>query len=91
MAAVLYSASAENDLLEAWLYLADDSVLAADRMLDQIEAEAKRLLDQPMMGSKERGHKERGQAQISNPSCSSPVPASPSTFRGRPRGRGSRR
>jgi plasmid stabilization system protein ParE len=54
MAAVLYSASAENDLLEAWLYLADDSVLAADRMLDQIEAEAKRLLDQPMMGRERR-------------------------------------
>lgn len=54
MAKVLYSASAENDLLEAWLYLAEDSVLAADRMLDQIEAEAIRLLDQPMMG-RERG------------------------------------
>lgn len=50
MAKVLYSASAENDLLEAWLYLAEESVLAADRMLDQIEAEAIRLLDQPMMG-----------------------------------------
>jgi plasmid stabilization system protein ParE len=50
MAKVLYSVSAENDLLEAWLYLAEESVLAADRMLDQIEAEAIRLLDQPMMG-----------------------------------------
>jgi plasmid stabilization system protein ParE len=50
MAKVFYSASAENDLLEAWLYVAEDSVTAADRMLDQIEAEAIRLLDQPLMG-----------------------------------------
>ena len=47
MASVVYSASAERDLLEAWLYVAEDSVIAADRMLDQIEAEALRLLDQP--------------------------------------------
>jgi len=50
MAKVFYSASAESDLLEAWLYVAEDSVSAADRMLDQIEAEAIRLLDQPLMG-----------------------------------------
>ncbi len=50
MGKVSYSASAENDLLEAWLYVAEDSVTAADRMLDQIEAEAIRLLDQPLMG-----------------------------------------
>ncbi len=50
MAKVFYSASAENDLLDAWLYVAEDSVTAADRMLDQIEAEAIRLLDQPLMG-----------------------------------------
>lgn len=50
MGSVFYSASAENDLLEAWLYVAEDSVTAADRMLDQIEAEAISLLDQPLMG-----------------------------------------
>lgn len=50
MGNVFYSASAENDLLEAWLYVAEDSVIAADRMLDQIEAEVIRLLDQPLMG-----------------------------------------
>ena len=50
MAKVRYSASAESDLLEAWLYLAEDSVTAADRMLDQIETEASRLLNQPSMG-----------------------------------------
>lgn len=50
MAKVFYSASAESDLLEAWLYVAESSVIAADRMLDLIEAEAVRLLDQPLMG-----------------------------------------
>lgn len=50
MGKVFYTASAENDLLEAWLYLAEDSVAAADRMLDQIEGEAIRLLAQPLMG-----------------------------------------
>ena len=54
MAKLLYAASAENDLLEAWLYVAEDSVAAADRMLDQIEAEASRLLDQPLMGRDRR-------------------------------------
>lgn len=54
MAIVFYSASAENDLLEAWLYVAEKSVTAADRMLDQIAAEASRLLDQPLMGRERR-------------------------------------
>jgi plasmid stabilization system protein ParE len=54
MAKVFYSASAENDLLEAWLYVAEDSVTAADRMLDQIEAEAIRLLDHPEIGRERR-------------------------------------
>ncbi len=39
MAQVFYFASAENDLLEAWLYVAESSIPSADRMLDQIEAE----------------------------------------------------
>ena len=38
MAKLLYAASAENDLLEAWLYV----------------AEASRLLDQPLMGRDRR-------------------------------------
>ncbi len=49
MAKLLYSASAESDLLEAWLYVAEDNVAAADRMLDQIDAQATLLLDQPLM------------------------------------------
>lgn len=47
---VRHSASAENDLLEAWLYIAEDSIEAADRLLEQIEADARTLLMQPKMG-----------------------------------------
>lgn len=47
---VRHSASAETDLLEAWLYVAEDSIEAADRLLDQIDAEAHTLLMQPKMG-----------------------------------------
>jgi plasmid stabilization system protein ParE len=45
-----YSASAEDDLLEAWLYVAEDSIAAADRMLERIDAEIPTLLGQPLMG-----------------------------------------
>ena len=50
MSKVRRSASAENDLLEAWLYIAEDCVDSADRLLDQIETEMDRLLMQPEMG-----------------------------------------
>lgn len=50
MSKVRRSASAENDLLETWLYVAEDSVDSADRLLDQIETEIGRLLMQPEMG-----------------------------------------
>lgn len=50
MSKVRRSSSAENDLLEAWLYIAEDSVDSADRLLDQIETEMGRLLIQPQMG-----------------------------------------
>lgn len=50
MGSLRFSASAENDLLEAWLYVAEDSLDAADRLVDQIEAEARMLILQPKMG-----------------------------------------
>ena len=50
MGSLKFSASAENDLLEAWLYVAEDSLDAADRLVDQIEAEARMLILQPKMG-----------------------------------------
>jgi plasmid stabilization system protein ParE len=47
---VRHSVSAEADLLETWLYVAEDSIEAADRIVDQIDAESRTLLMQPKMG-----------------------------------------
>ena len=50
MAALHYTDSAENDLLEAWLFIAEDSPQAADRVADAIDREARLLLTHPGMG-----------------------------------------
>ena len=50
MGRVLFSKSAQTDLLEAWLYIAEENPAAADRVLDVIEREAKALSNQPLMG-----------------------------------------
>lgn len=50
MNTVLYARSAQTDLLEAWVYIADEDLNAADRVLDTIEAEAAILATQPLMG-----------------------------------------
>jgi toxin ParE1/3/4 len=38
---------AQADLLEIWLYVAQDSARAADRLLDRIEAQCRLLTDNP--------------------------------------------
>ncbi|MDO8960400.1 MAG: type II toxin-antitoxin system RelE/ParE family toxin [Rhodocyclaceae bacterium] len=50
MGRVLHARSAQTDLLETWLYIAEENPAAADRMLDTIEREAKTLSTQPLMG-----------------------------------------
>lgn len=40
MASLRFTRSAENDLLEAWLYVAEENPVAADRLIDRIEAES---------------------------------------------------
>ena len=50
MALVTLTKSAQADLLEAWLYIAQENQQAADRVLDDIESEANTLSRQPMMG-----------------------------------------
>jgi len=42
--------SAQTDLLEAWLYIAEENPQAADRLLDTIDREANTLALQPHMG-----------------------------------------
>ena len=50
MPRLLFTQSAQLDLLEAWLFIAEDNPEAADRVLSTIEKEAKTLLVQPLMG-----------------------------------------
>jgi toxin ParE1/3/4 len=41
---------AETDILEIWDYIADDSLAAADRWVDQLGEQFRVLATQPMMG-----------------------------------------
>lgn len=50
MGAVNFAQSAQTDLLEAWLFIAEEDLNAADRVLDVIEQEARILATQPFMG-----------------------------------------
>jgi plasmid stabilization system protein ParE len=50
MATLRYADSAENDLLDAWLYVAADNPEAADRIVEAIDREARLLLAHPGMG-----------------------------------------
>lgn len=50
MPQVLTTAKAEEDLLEIWSYIADDSVDAADRLLEQVGAVCQRLAGNPGAG-----------------------------------------
>ena len=50
MPRLLFTQSAQSDLLEVWLFIAEDNPEAADRVLSTIEKEAKTLLVQPLMG-----------------------------------------
>jgi plasmid stabilization system protein ParE len=47
---LVFTARAQADLLDAWLYIAEDNLAAADRVLEVIEQESKLLLMQPLMG-----------------------------------------
>ena len=64
MASVLFAQSAQTDLLEIWLFVAEDSMTLADRLLDRIETEASTLALQPTMG---RPRPELGEALRSWP------------------------
>lgn len=41
---------AETDILEIWDYIADDNPAAADRWVDQLDAQFRVLATQPLMG-----------------------------------------
>jgi toxin ParE1/3/4 len=50
MATVKFARHAQTDLLEAWLFIVEKNLIAADHVLDVIEQEASTLLTQPLMG-----------------------------------------
>lgn len=51
MAEVTLAPQAEQDLLEIWLYVADDQPMHADRFLDRIETAAQRLAEFTEIGT----------------------------------------
>ena len=65
MPRLVFTERAQADLLEAWLYIAEDNLAAADKVLDTLEHEATLLLLQPLMG---RARPELGSAVRSWPS-----------------------
>jgi toxin ParE1/3/4 len=44
------SPSAENDLIEIWLYIAEDQPINADRFLDRLGETMQKLAENPDMG-----------------------------------------
>ena len=50
MTAILFARSAQTDLLEAWSFISEESLEAADHVLDIIEKEVHTLSLQPLMG-----------------------------------------
>ena len=52
MSRLLFADSSKADLLEAWLFIAEENMDAADGVIDAIHQEAQTLSLQPMMGRK---------------------------------------
>ncbi len=50
MASVLIRPLAEADIYEIWDYIADDSITAADRWVDELDEKFKLWATQPKMG-----------------------------------------
>ncbi|WP_029462304.1 type II toxin-antitoxin system RelE/ParE family toxin [Serpentinimonas barnesii] len=50
MARVTRRPLAESDILEIWQFIADDSVAAADRWIDELDEKMALWATQPMMG-----------------------------------------
>jgi toxin ParE1/3/4 len=50
LAKARFTASAERDLIDLWLFIAEDNHPAADNTVDSIYRSAQLLAEQPMMG-----------------------------------------
>jgi toxin ParE1/3/4 len=47
---IVRSSRARSDLLDIWLYISDDSVAAADRVLDEINRVCRLISEHPKIG-----------------------------------------
>lgn len=50
MPVIQRTVQAEEDLIELWIYIAQDNPSAADRLLDTIEQRCQALAENPLMG-----------------------------------------
>ncbi|MGD2014918.1 MAG: type II toxin-antitoxin system RelE/ParE family toxin [Desulfobacterales bacterium] len=50
MAKVLRKPQAEADLIEIWTYIAQDSLIRADKLLDEIDEKSQMLAQSPFIG-----------------------------------------
>ncbi len=64
MAKIERSSQAQRDLVDLWLYIANDNPAAADKFLDQIETICKLLSASPLLG---RSREELGRSLRSFP------------------------
>ena len=54
MTNIVYTSSARLDLLEAWLFIAEDNLNAADQMLETINENISMLAQRPLLGREPR-------------------------------------
>jgi len=52
MARMIISREAEADLLDIWLYIAEDNIEAADRFVSKLHSKCRLLVDAPELGMK---------------------------------------
>lgn len=78
MAEVTLAPQAEQDLLEIWLYIADDQPIHADRFIDRLETAAQRLAAFTEIGM--------DRSELGEGLCSFPVERYMLYYRSRPDG-----
>jgi plasmid stabilization system protein ParE len=58
MRVIVFNAKARDDVAKVWDYIAAHNVDAADRFVDRIEADVRKLADMPGMGHRRRDVKD---------------------------------
>lgn len=50
MGRLIRTARAEEDLIEIWMYIAEDNPAAADKLIERIDAKCRMLAENPALG-----------------------------------------